>query len=102
VWGPQLMGNVERSIRVWLNVINAIILRDIRVRAGKCSGGGMVDATGIFAAGLGVAGLLAGLFTLRTAPEGERLRGPFCHARRSARQRNNLECLRFPGQSMSG
>jgi capsular polysaccharide transport system permease protein len=35
MWGAGPMGNVERSIRVWLNVINAIILRDIRVRAGK-------------------------------------------------------------------
>jgi capsular polysaccharide transport system permease protein len=33
--GARTMGSVEQSIRVWLNVINAIILRDIRVRAGK-------------------------------------------------------------------
>jgi capsular polysaccharide transport system permease protein len=30
-----MIGDVERSIRVWLNVINALLLRDIRVRAGK-------------------------------------------------------------------
>jgi capsular polysaccharide transport system permease protein len=30
-----MVGNSERSIRVWLNVINALLLRDIRMRAGK-------------------------------------------------------------------
>jgi capsular polysaccharide transport system permease protein len=31
----QMVGNCERTIRVWLNVINALLLRDIRARAGK-------------------------------------------------------------------
>ena len=29
------MSEVARSIHVWLNVINALLLRDIRVRSGK-------------------------------------------------------------------
>jgi capsular polysaccharide transport system permease protein len=32
---PQMGGHFERIIRVWLSVINALLLRDIRVRAGK-------------------------------------------------------------------
>jgi capsular polysaccharide transport system permease protein len=31
----QMIGDTERSIRIWLNVINALLIRDIRVRAGK-------------------------------------------------------------------
>jgi capsular polysaccharide transport system permease protein len=31
----QMAGDTERSILIWLNVINALLLRDIRVRAGK-------------------------------------------------------------------
>jgi capsular polysaccharide transport system permease protein len=31
----QMPGAIERSIRVWLNVVNALLLRDIRVRAGR-------------------------------------------------------------------
>jgi capsular polysaccharide transport system permease protein len=30
-----MLGNSERAIQVWLNVINALLLRDIRMRAGK-------------------------------------------------------------------
>jgi capsular polysaccharide transport system permease protein len=30
-----MVGNSERTIRVWLGVINALLLRDIRARAGK-------------------------------------------------------------------
>jgi capsular polysaccharide transport system permease protein len=34
--GPsRVTGDTERSIRVWLNVINALLLRDVRVRAGR-------------------------------------------------------------------
>jgi capsular polysaccharide transport system permease protein len=34
--GPsRVVGDTERSIRVWLNIINALLLRDVRVRAGK-------------------------------------------------------------------
>src|SRR3984957_5294449 len=31
----QMAGTIERSIQVWLNVVNALLLRDIRVRAGR-------------------------------------------------------------------
>jgi capsular polysaccharide transport system permease protein len=31
----QVAGEIERSIQVWLNVVNALLLRDIRVRAGR-------------------------------------------------------------------
>jgi ABC-type polysaccharide/polyol phosphate export permease len=32
---PLMTAETARTIRVWLNVINALLLRDIRVRAGK-------------------------------------------------------------------
>jgi hypothetical protein len=31
----RTIGHSERSILIWLNVINALLLRDIRMRAGK-------------------------------------------------------------------